>query len=369
MDDLLIEEIYASATEETSWATPLNRLAAMLNAPAIGLSIETRVGGLSTGLEQNWLGLEPEFERRYIDHYWKLDPLRELGRERPRGTTVHSGSFEARYLRSEFYNDLCRPFGLSHLAANVVERSDSSLIGLGAMRRDGAPPFGEADVELLKRIGPHLRRALEVSSRLTARLDAPFLPLALERLTVAGLLLDAAGRIVSINGRAQRILESKDGLGMRRDQLTFSSSEARAWFERAAFQATAASPRIGSVYRLARPSGRLPVILRVAPVRPGKALHDRARFLLLIEDAGEVSPDVRRSLADAFGLTDRETEVACLVANGLSQKEVASHLASAWNTVRFQLRMVYEKTGTRGQVELVRLVSSLEARHKSPSNQ
>jgi DNA-binding CsgD family transcriptional regulator len=66
--------------------------------------------------------------------------------------------------------------------------------------------------------------------------------------------------------------------------------------------------------------------------------------------AGEVLP--APSAAD--GLTQREREVALLVADGLRSREVAERLGIASQTVKSHLKTIFDKLGVRNRVELAR---------------
>lgn len=61
-------------------------------------------------------------------------------------------------------------------------------------------------------------------------------------------------------------------------------------------------------------------------------------------------------------LTATEARVAALVGRGRSPKEIAATQGSSWNTVRAQLRQIFDKTGCRSQSALARLVTLTEAR-------
>ncbi len=54
------------------------------------------------------------------------------------------------------------------------------------------------------------------------------------------------------------------------------------------------------------------------------------------------------------GLTQREREVALLVADGLRSREVAERLGIAAQTVKSHLKTIFDKLGVRNRVELAR---------------
>ena len=53
------------------------------------------------------------------------------------------------------------------------------------------------------------------------------------------------------------------------------------------------------------------------------------------------------------GLTPREVEIALLIAQGSTYKEIASDLHISPNTVSSHVATIYRKTGTRSKVEMV----------------
>ena len=65
------------------------------------------------------------------------------------------------------------------------------------------------------------------------------------------------------------------------------------------------------------------------------------------------------TLADAYALTDREANVASLLAEGLPPAEIAARLGIEIATARVHLRSIFEKTGTRRQAELATLLARL----------
>jgi DNA-binding CsgD family transcriptional regulator len=58
------------------------------------------------------------------------------------------------------------------------------------------------------------------------------------------------------------------------------------------------------------------------------------------------------------GLTQREREVALLVADGLRSREVAERLGIASQTVKSHLKTIFDKLGVRNRVELARRLVS-----------
>jgi DNA-binding CsgD family transcriptional regulator len=93
-----------------------------------------------------------------------------------------------------------------------------------------------------------------------------------------------------------------------------------------------------------------------------------ARSVVFVDPLSSTAPHrARRSLAKLYGLTARETEVACRLADGEDVAEVAETMALTPGAVRTRLKTVYGKTATQRQSGLVALVRSIRA-ITGPSN-
>ncbi len=57
------------------------------------------------------------------------------------------------------------------------------------------------------------------------------------------------------------------------------------------------------------------------------------------------------------GLTDREREIAGLVAEGMSNKQVAAAIFLSEKTVEHHLSRIFAKAGVRSRVELTRVMA------------
>lgn len=77
------------------------------------------------------------------------------------------------------------------------------------------------------------------------------------------------------------------------------------------------------------------------------------RLVAATRDWLDRSPNLSTDPADLSVLSDRETQVARAVAQGLSNKEVAAQLHISERTVKAHLGAVFEKLGVRDRVQLV----------------
>ena len=120
--------------------------------------------------------IDPACLGPYDDHYRQINPLVSAIRQLPPGDTV----FVDRMLvprreldRTEFYNDFLAPQDLHSVLGLSTIDDAGQPISIAVWRSRRRPPWGEDEMRLLRRIGPHLGRALKIERRLAARTAGP----------------------------------------------------------------------------------------------------------------------------------------------------------------------------------------------------
>jgi DNA-binding CsgD family transcriptional regulator len=89
---------------------------------------------------------------------------------------------------------------------------------------------------------------------------------------------------------------------------------------------------------------------------------------VLIEDPAQKRSSAERLFITIFRFTRAECRVAEALLAGEPPKTIANRFADSENTVRTQIRALYDKTGTRGMAALIALLSRLaqtQAVHRS----
>jgi DNA-binding NarL/FixJ family response regulator len=111
--------------------------------------------------------------------------------------------------------------------------------------------------------------------------------------------------------------------------------------------------RAGASGFLLKSAPRRHLVHAVRSVAEGDALLDPSLTRRLVEDfVHRPPPDAGRPAA-LRGLTDREVEVLSLVAQGLSNAEIAARLVLGETTVKTHVGSVFAKLGLRDRVQAV----------------
>lgn len=172
----------------------------------------------------------------------------------------------------------------------------------------------------------------------------------LDWLDLGVIIADATARPVRLNRRAEAIAARKDGLFATPFGITAANPEESGRLR----QAIAAAAAGGTRLRLSRPSGAPPLLVTVIPVRGGDA--GNGWVALFVMDPGMAGTPSPALLQELFGLTAAEAIFAAEISRGDGLQAVADRLAIAPTTARTHLTRIFEKTGTRRQAELVRLL-------------
>ncbi|MFN3512836.1 MAG: alpha/beta fold hydrolase [Phenylobacterium sp.] len=207
-----------------------------------------------------------------------------------------------------------------------------------------------------------LARSEEIA-RLASRPDEGPSPGA-GRADLGWVVFGAGRRVVAASPAASAILA--DGLGrleIGRDLILDDAGNAEAL--RRALERVRADDRGQAILKLEREAEEGPRFAYVVPARvlPGLtgALPPDEGALALIFPAAEEAGRLWSSIRESFGLTAAEVRLARKLRDGRSLKEAADELEVSINTVRNQLRAVFEKMGLKRQSDLVRALAELSS--------
>jgi len=226
----------------------------------------------------------------------------------------------------------------------------------------------------------HLSRALGTMFRLRdndLRIAASLA--ALDRLAAGVLLFGQEGEVLYANRGARATLALGDGLTLRppghdkrfEGWLAASKPDRDALLRREILDAVSLDPldpdHFSRGILVARPSGKRPFLLQLSPLardnefsRPDHQAF-AIGFLTDFDAAPNLDPDLLRSV---YGFTPAEARLAQELLSGDSLEVIATRLALGESTLRTQLRGLFEKTGTRRQAQLVKMLMGLASTNK-----
>jgi DNA-binding CsgD family transcriptional regulator len=359
----LISDIYDAALDASLWPQVLRRTMALLHGASAAIFSDS---ALPTDRFYSAVDVDPAFAESYVAHYVRLNPIIPFEQGLPAGT-VFSAADAMPYeklLASPFFNEWARPQGFADFIGAVIEKSPDRVTKLMVNRDESRGRADEACRSILRVLTPHFRRAVMIARTLErSESKAGALGEVLERLSSAVIFVDRDGRLVHANGPAAQILAAGE-------VMSWSGGKPRPRNERAAahLDATLAAAhrrRPGtecgalSVTHCSQSGERM--MVHVLPLAAGTRRHATApaaaaAAIVVAQQTWEL-PHRLQSAARLYALTPAESRVVEVLLTGCTISGAAKALGIKEATVKTHLQHVFDKTGTRRQVDLAQRIA------------
>lgn len=374
-----IDLIYEAAERPDRWRDLYEELRQAIGVKSIHmLALDKRHGTLSYSDGAN---LPVQGELAYMHEYRFIDPRLPLvlQREVQTWTHCHEELDEAFVARHPFYQDFLIPYDRRYMSACKLVDSVDATVVFATLSGAAQGPMAPDSVAFMNRLLPHLSRACRMSlQNFVYSTQALVGHLLVSKLRQPVILMSPGGDVMHHNEAAQELLRSTRLVQVEDGKLRLPPPQLRDLLRDCAELEEAAKMREAEAIGVSRgaASGRFRS-LRIACGGPERAETVYAFFTLLSPQHAmgsfglrpvvmllfyhpQSAPAIDSSLLFAvFGLTPAECRVATLLAEGLAVKEIAKAQGTQVETVRKQLRSIFEKTATNRQPELIRLLLHL----------
>lgn len=361
----VVGELYDCAIAPQRWPSTLERLAGVLDCPGISVSLQDprhrRVRLLS-----NW-GFTPEFQQAMYQAA-SINPLMPSGwyMEEDEVYTGVGMLGQEEYYRTRFYREVLQPHGYCDAAMTVFAKTSNRFGGLSVPHSLAQGEWSSEQIDTVRTIAPHVRRAVTIGDLLDARtLQQDMLSATLDLLTVGIVLVDAQARIVHANLAGLRQIDKSSALRRDGDLLSARDPKAvrdlRDAITLAASGTTINLPRSGVVVPLTGADG-VELAAWVLPLDTGLRGELAAPFsaaaAVFIRELGDTQAFPGELFVKRFGITPAECRVLMMLVQGMSIAEACDALGVSEPTVKTHLSRLFAKTGTSGQPDLMRLAMS-----------
>jgi DNA-binding CsgD family transcriptional regulator/PAS domain-containing protein len=362
-----LDLIYAAATDESLWPDVIRRMVTLADSQAISfcvldssnaiqhpifhyLNIEKRSVDQTRFMEEylagGMMGDDPTVQHIVAHPEQRLvrDSILLTEREKDRlGYYAWHGSFS----------------DTRHRMAGMISPAPHIHSGITLHRTRQMGDFENRHVEQFLFLLPHIERAVNVGFQLgtlgawrrasTEIFDAN---------TRGIIFLGRDGSVLFANKAACAIAASSDGVVLSRDGMTLLRQPDDAQLRQLMRGALDLEHRTTGVMRAARPSGKRHYSILVAPLSQDSSVMAAARPVMCVVITDPESQPVGEEdrLRKLFGFTRAEARLAARLAHGEALQEAAAALNIAYGTARTQLAVIFRKTETNRQGELVRLL-------------
>lgn len=351
----IIEAIYDSSIQPELWPTILDNVACAAQGEVACLF---EFDPITQRLRRALVNHLPAASD-YHAHYAALDPRNRFGIRQPKGTVFTDAAFitSAEVARSEFYNDYLFANEMGHVGARVLEHDARAISGLAIQRSHRLPAFEWAELAILERLAPHLRRSLRLQHSLSLRAGQPaaWTRECLDALPWPVLLLGHEGELVFASKSAEELIRSGCCLRCSRSKL----ASWHPWDDRCLRIAIVRGLAGSDTQIRLRCSTGGSLIVNVVPLGL-TALQsigdDCFRLSLFLMDPARPPADVQEKLAAWFQFSPAEARLATAMLTGEPLPWIAQRFSLKPSTLKTQLAHLFAKTDTGRQGQLIALL-------------
>lgn len=373
----LILQVYDAAIDPAKWPEVLDKVSAFLGARG-ALIFRMEEGRTTYKLEAPFFsaGYEPARVMEYLREHeqQELADQEKFALHSKRSDAVELIPDTVLYDREEEF--LSRPNVAAMAKVGIRYRSGALLnkdniyrdrFSMQFSRRHG--PLTAVDIEKSGSILPHIAKALNVN-RPAEQLFEKFRCVisCIDLLKVGVCLLDKTGAVILKNREFQRQLESygayhvgltgklalNDEKANQNVRQLLSGVERHGQFGARPRKEAVVAVLDGEDYRLC---------IEVLPLHKLAELGSAplSGYVLYSLDTSVPLDFNACMMSSLFDLTTAETEVLGLIAEGLSNREIADRRCKSVETINSQAKSLFSKTYTANRTQLVRLATNLSA--------
>jgi DNA-binding CsgD family transcriptional regulator len=366
---LLIGDVYDAALDPSRWTDTLDRVRMFVVGSAA--SVYAKDAANQQGGTLYDCGIDPQYKMSYFDRYIRLDPstiamfCAKVGEPLSTNDLMPYDEF----LATRFYKEWVRPQGLVDALNVILDKSATSIALFGVFRHERDGLVDDAMRGRMQLLVPHVRRAVLIGKVVDFKTaEAATFADTLDGLAAGMFLLDANSRIVHTNASGLAMLDRGTPLRQVAGKLGAADPAAEQALREALAAAANGDMALGAKgIAIPLPSQKdSPYVAHLLPLTAGARRKANIAYsavaAIFVHKAALSAPSPPETIAKLYKLTPSELRVLLAVAEIGGVASVAEALGISQATVKTHLQHLFEKTGTRRQIDLAKLVAS----HTSP---
>jgi DNA-binding CsgD family transcriptional regulator len=355
----LVDLLYSCVDGEASWFTFFDALAGHFGATVVASTASPHAG----------VGVDPVEMEKYKRHYLAINPWLGPGRTYPEGKVLLTEEVLPLnvYRKTAFYNEWGKKNLVTHAIGGAIWVAPGMMLFLSINRGDSQEPFGEQHRESAQLLMPHLKRAANLQSRMSAFEERAWI---LEGLAFPMMYVSSGGMVRWANEAAEGLLRGGRGLRLHDGRLRAEIPSDDADLQKMLGEERAFVIRrvdgYGGWLRITRPDddSEISLFLTRPPGRIRRSLgllEGSSGFLVFVATQTVDVHTLTQRVRQTWGLTVAEANLAVELLGSEGLQPAAEKLQISKNTAKTQLSAVFQKAGVRRQSELVRELLALAA--------
>jgi DNA-binding CsgD family transcriptional regulator len=367
-----LDQVYACLEDARGWRCLCEHLRAATGSESIHLfALDHRHGTLSYSDGAN---LPVDGELAYMQRYRFIDPRMPLVMQRAAHEWMHCHEWldDEFVARDPFYQEFLLPHRRRYASACKLVASEDATVVLSTLRTPEQGPLPPSAIGFLDALLPHLSRAVRIGIRnFVYSTQALVGQMLVNKLRQPVILITPGGDVMHANEAARQLLATTALVKVTNGKLSLTGGAAgellRRCNELERSVKTGGEPgEARTEFQSLQVTGghgsreQLYAFFTLVPPQEAMGAFGLRPVILLLFYHPASAPAIDSSLLFAvFGLSPAECPIATALAEGRSLKEIARAQGTQHDTVRKQLRSIYQKTATNRQPELVRLLLHL----------
>jgi DNA-binding CsgD family transcriptional regulator len=357
----IVGAIYECVIDPTGWPAVLGRIHRDVGGVAAWIAVH--YPGQVRSVYEIEAGTDPEQQQRLRLQYLAASPFIGAVHYVARADILSVADVvdQNEFRAGRFYREWAEPQGWTDFIMGVLAREEDRFTWLGICMPEDVRPEHKLRVAAFL---PHVERAVRISDLLKLRTDqAADLAAMADSLASGMILVDETLRVRGVNLAAREMLHARRGLSLHNDLLRLPADVPGAAI-REAVRACAHThlDAAGATVLFDGPDDDLGLLVHVMPLTRARSPRaDAAVAALFLTNPAAPSRAPIAAFVERYALTPSETRVLVALLEGKNPRAIAAAQGIAMPTVRTHLRHLYDKTGARGQADVVRLVASLGA--------
>lgn len=365
----LINLLYQSLEDETGWEPFLHELNALLGTQVVHMIAQDKNNEAISFSSHANVSVESEFAYLHKYQFVELRLQHLIGKEP--GYWVHDFETVGEEVMAvhPIYQEFLLPANVKYSSICKLMDDARAVVFFGVFNSPSQGPISAECLNFLNQLLPHMCRVCRLTLQsFTYSTQALVGHTLVSKLRQPVILVSVHGEVMHVNESAKRMLEATNLVCIEQGRLQMPVKYRQMFLQDCAAMEIAikkeGSLDIGTFKTLQISSATeyktLYAFYTMLPPQRMMRAYGLRPLVMLFFYHPESAPKVDASILNAaFGLTPAECRIAILLAEGVSQKDIAIKLSIKHDTVRKQLHAVYQKTATNQQSELIRLMLHL----------
>lgn len=359
----VIGDIYEASFDPSHWNTVVSRLCQLFNAHSGGIFMEDYeyesrdiIG--SCGLPRT-VTLAYRLGLSKHDYTFRLQALTPPGQAEQ---LVDAREFKITH--PFYYSLLLKPNDIGFLSAMGIYKNEEWHIGVALHRSFNAEPFSADELQTLQLLYPHFKRALRIHKEFyKLRSQQQSLQAALGHLTLGLIILKPNGSVDYCNPVAETLLQQHQGLKVTDKQtlqayVGSENQQLHRLIDELRLASQQRNIHRSRVIALHHPDQEHVIHIMLTVLADAQHQDAQGRIALYISIPYSSFNLSAEALHKLYAMTPAESAVAIALVNGLSPSQISEANRVSVETVRSQLKSIYEKMGVKKQQDVIRILLS-----------